>query len=424
MRFIETKKLSDYVAGIGGFLEEDVCRDFSARLSSLGSISLREVSIESDRAFLAEVSSVLNVIASIIHHPHLSNKHEEVIIRIEQAQQLSREDFLDTAKDSKLWKEHGIRMIPEEVHYHQYIDELRIYENRFIGFLVNLIDRELAKYSSFYLLRIPTLSSLRESLDPSDVGAMIVTIDRLRRKTQFIKSTRFYKEVTQGKPISPKIQPTNILLKDRLYRYCFRFYRDLARYEDSNAARRDLCAYYTVLLFGALDRAGFVPTFSDGAQYRFENKDFTLLVERLANGAMTLTVDPHIEGVAPAKHWLGFRIETELEEGEHPQRDSALYEGEELLSLWELSYAEGETPTVAQVGTEEELITHWLEEKITKIFIDPAVYRKYCPICGRRSPEFSQDTYTCADCSSRYLFEGDATDSRAWFRKIRKKGIS
>ena len=229
MRFIETKKLNDYIIGTGSFLTDNIVENFSERLDALEKVSLQSFSIENDKKFLRDVSAVLNVIVSIIYHPHISNKREEVIIRIEQAQQIGQEAFLNTIRDSKLWKAHDARMIPEEVYYYQHIDELRIYENRFIGFLIDLIDKELAKFSAFYLSRLPTLTSLDSTLDSSQVGSVIVDIDRLRRKTQFIKNTYFYREVSKGKPISHKIQPTNILLKDRLYRFCFKFYRSFAR---------------------------------------------------------------------------------------------------------------------------------------------------------------------------------------------------
>ena len=189
MKFIETKRLNDYIMGTENLLGAKTPAELSAGLCALQPISLQDFSIEHDRNFLHEVAAVLNVIVSIIYHPHLANKHEEVIIRIEQAQQLSREDFFDTVRDTRLWKEHDVRMIPEEVHYHQHIDELRIYENRFVGFLVDVIDRELSKFSAFYLSRLPTVASLSTPLDHNEVGAVIMEVDRLRRKTQFIKNS-------------------------------------------------------------------------------------------------------------------------------------------------------------------------------------------------------------------------------------------
>ena len=422
MRFIETKRLRDYVLSTGSLLEEDLSQGLSARLSALPSIAMQEVSLEGDRAFLQEISSVLNVIASIIYHPHLTNKREEVILRIELAQQLSREDFWDTARDSKLWKEHGARMIPEEVYYHQHIDELRIYENRFIGFLVDRIDRELARYSSFYLLRLPTLSARNASLDRSEVGDLIERVDRLRRKTQFIKSTFFYREVSRGKPISPKIQPTNILLKDRLYRFCFRFYLKLARYEDRSVAQSDLCTYYTILLLRELDRAGFALTSAKKDAVTFEREDFTLTLTRRET-ALSLTVAPHGLAVAPAQHWLGFRTEGDTLPDDVPALPA--YDTVELLSLWERSCADSGAWRVLENAEEADMIRAWLEEKIFTTTAHASVYKKYCPVCGRRTVEHTEaGIHTCSSCYSSYFFAEDTKETTVWFRNIRKKGIS
>ncbi len=310
MRFIETKKLNDYIISTGDVLQ---CApgELTTRLGSLKSVSLQGFSIDHDRAFLRELSSVLNVIVSIINHPHIANRREEVIIRIEQAQQISQEAFLNTIKDSKLWKAHDLRMIPEEVYYHQHIDELRIYENRFIGFLIDLIDKELAKFSNFYLSKLPTLTSLQGTLSSHEIGKQIVQIDRLRRKTQFIKNTYFYREVSKGKPISRKIQPTNILLKDRLYRYCFRFYKDFMRYEDSKSAMRDLRSYYMILLFRELCSQGFIPVVTSKDKYIFANRDYTLALQPMGNDALLLTVRNAKFPQQPAHHVLGFHVETE-----------------------------------------------------------------------------------------------------------------
>lgn len=424
MRFIETKKLNDFTVGIGAFPGETSALGLPERLSSIDCISLQEVSLECDRAFLREVSSVLSVIASIIHHPHISNKREEVVIRIEQAQQLSREDFLDTVQDSKLWKEHDARMIPEEVHYQQHIDELRIYENRFIGFLVDMIDRELAKFSNFYLLRLPTLSKSNPSLDPSGVGALIIEIDRLRRRSQFIKNTHFYREVTKGKPISHRIHPTNILVKDRLYRFCFKFYRKLARYEDAAAVRRDLCTYYTVLLLDELLQSGFAAKAISPGAYLFENETFALTLETLEDRALSLTVTPRDFDAPAARHLLDFHVDTEWQRDHDKDLDRSAFESVEMLSLWERSYADEDELDLAQSATEEEMIRDWLHSKIQKTVIDPVVYKRYCPVCAKKAVSVSNNIYTCASCTSRYQFDEADSEKKAWLRKIRKKGIS
>ena len=401
------------------FFGEAVGENFEEKLKELKSVSLQTFSVKHDKEFLREIAAVLNVIVSIIYHPHLSNKHEEVIIRIEQANQLAREDFLDTVKDASLWKAHGIRMIPEEVHYHQYIDELRIYENRFIGFLIDVIDRELAKYSDFYLSRLPTIATRKGALDMTAVGEIILQIDLLRKKTQFIKNTYFYREVTKGKPISPKIQPTNILLKDRLYCYCYKFYKNLARYEDAHTAKSNLCTFYTILLFKELSRMGFALREATNGCYVFFCREFTLTVRIVGEEALELTVLCSAHRHAPAKHLLVFRAGSES----LPAFDAEQYEGREALSLWELSYADGEALTATQTAAEKVLIRRWLVEKINRVVANQNVYQKYCPVCGAKAPECRDDVYICTACDSRYMFEGDGEGKEIWFRKIRKKEL-
>ena len=424
MRFIETKKLNDYILSTGDFLR-CTTEDFSAKLSSLESVSLQSVSLEHDRSFLKELSSVLNVIVSIIYHPHIANKREEVIIRIEQAQQIGQEAFLNTVKDSKLWKEHNVRMVPEEVYYYQHIDELRIYENRFIAFLIDLIDKELAKFSNFYLSKLPTLTSLSSTLDSREIGEVIVEIDRLRRKTQFIQNTFFYKETSKGKPISRKIQPTNILLKDRLYRYCFKFYKSFMRYEDVNDTKRDLRTYYMILLFKELLAQGFRIQSASEKKYVFENGEFTLTLTPEVGETLALQVLCHRFPTTSARHLLGFHVETEKAIGAASGEEKKGYEGCEMLSLWELCYAD--VPNAAatlKTDTEEALIRSWLSDKLSLVATDRYIYQKYCPVCRSRGVDSTEGVYSCPACDSRYMFDHSNEDTVAWFRKIRKKGIS
>ncbi len=424
MRFIETKKLNDYIIEVGSFFEDGIVQNFSERLDSIKDVSIQNFSIEHDRAFLREVSSVLNVIVSIIYHPHISNKREEVIIRIEQAQQVGQEAFLATIKDGRLWKKHDIRMIPEEVYYYQHEDELRIYENRFIGFLIDLIDRELARFSSFYLSRLPTLVSFNETLDSKQIGAVIVEIDRLRRKTQFIKNTHFYREVSKGKPISPKIQPTNILLKDRLYRFCFKFYKSVARYEDISSAKRDLRSYYTIMLFKALRKNRFELVETVEGIYLFKNPEFSLLLENVGDGGLSMLVECNAIHTPPAKHFLSFSVETERQSIELDSSCMNDYEGIEMLSLWDICYADLGVCSEGQIGTEAELIERWLKSKISIIATDKNIYKKYCPVCRSRGVDATDEIYTCPSCNSRYVFNEGGTDERVWFRKVRKRWFS
>lgn len=416
MRFIETKKLNDYILSAGHVLNDGEAKRFFAAPDALQSVSLQGVSIESDMTFLREIATVLNVITSIIYHPHLSNKREEVVIRVEQAQQLNQESFLATVKDSKLWKEHDLQMIPEEVYYHQHIDELRIYENRFIGFLTDLIDKELAKFSAFYLLRLPTLTSVYTALDAGVVGDVIEYVDLLRRKTQFIKNTFFYREVSKGKPISRKVQPTNILLKDRLYRYCFRFYKSFVRYEEISSAKKDLRAYYTILILRELSRRGYRLIKAVKGSYSFDGEAFSLTLEPHGEDALALTVKNKSFADRPARHLLQMCVDSVQEDSCLPEG----FDGKELLSLWELREGDASVSGCSVIDEEAALVRAWLDSKTKQVTVSLKLYQKYCPVCGSRGAGEIDGIYSCAVCKSTYMF--DQKKESVWFRRIGRRG--
>ena len=221
MRLVEIKKLNDFIAAAGKDINLGSLSDMFEKIDKESPISLQREAIASDRDYVKELTSLLNVIITIIHNPHIANKGEDVIVRIEQANALGTDEFRQVLLDSKLWKRHGAKMIPEEVHYRRYTDELRIYENRFIVYLIDLIERDLSAYSAFYLSMLPTLELDGKYLSAGEVGDMIVALDVLKRKIQYLKGTYFYKAVSEGGILSGTIRPTNILTKDRLYKYSF-----------------------------------------------------------------------------------------------------------------------------------------------------------------------------------------------------------
>ncbi len=425
MRFVETAKLNDYILLAKRLMKYESPRSAYAEIEKLEAESIQSFSIESDRAFLREVSSVLNVIISIIYHPHIANKREEVVIRIEQAQQISEEAFRQILADSRLWKSHGVKMIPEEVYHYQHIDELRIYENRFIGLLISLIDKELSRYSAFYLSKLPALKYMSVSLDDPAIGEIIQDIDRLKRKSQFLKNTYFYREVMKGKPISRKIQPTNILVKDRLYCYCYKFYRKFVRYEDVNETKRDLAMYYTLLILKEIKKQGFTLTKLENQKKPdnrlvFENGDFIILLGATGNEDLRLTVVwkklPRIK----AEHLLIFRVDSESRITSDDVKNYEKYSTVESVSLWDLSYAGVASHGIIDFDVEEHLVRTWLDTKLTTAPIDIAIYEKYCPVCRSKDNELTDGRRVCAACGSEYAFARDGERDLVWFSKIRK----
>ncbi len=415
MRFIETAELNDL---INKSLKLNKRRSVAALFSDIEDmelISLQNASLDHDVEFLRAVTSLLNVIVSIIYHPHISNKTEEVVLRVEKVGSLGNDEFRQILTDSKLWRRHGAEMIPEEVHYKQYIDEMCIYENKFICLLIDMVDRELTKYSTFYVSKLPTYDSRSASLPKNEVGDLIITVDRLKRKIRFIKETFFYKTVSREKPISGRIKPTNILTKDRLYCHCYRFYRRFVCYEDVEAIKTDLMIYYVLLILKAVKKRGFelAPgTNMNDDVLKLVGAHFSLELEIVANGAISMTVMP--KGTAPARHLLRFSID-DVEENR--EAVSGSYDSEESMSLWGLTALDAASVRVC--ASEKNLVRSWLESKLRLAKLEHRIYSIYCPVCRARAVAEEKGIYTCNECGSQYVFLDPKGDD-VWFRKIRK----
>ena len=260
MRIIEESKLKKNISQLNNYKKANkLVKDYYNNLDSLKLTSLQSLSYDQDIAFFDEVSFILNVIASIISHPHLSNKGEDIVIRSELAGHISVDSFQRMFKEPSFWKEKDLEMKPEYVHHYQYTDEIKIFENIFIGMIIKLIDQELNEYSNFYNQLIPSIedNNLDELLENEDTEIALNKLQVLQRKVRYIKNTYFYKEVSKVKLLLKNIQPTNILVKDRLYNYCYRFYKKFIQYVDQDSLIADFSNYYYGLVIKALKKKGF-----------------------------------------------------------------------------------------------------------------------------------------------------------------------
>ena len=129
--------------------------DFNAFYNNIEGVSLtsiQDLSFEKDIALFNELSFILSVILSIIAKPHLNTKSDEVIARSGEVSNLSEEDFQKTLRDSSIWRNQGNgKLLPEYLYYHKHEDEIRIYENIFIVYLVNEINALAHQYSALYV---------------------------------------------------------------------------------------------------------------------------------------------------------------------------------------------------------------------------------------------------------------------------------
>ncbi len=447
MKIIEERYLKKEIRKLNKYSKENPSYlDFFNNIDFVMDKTLQDLSFKSDLDFFNEISFILSVIVSIIAHPHLLNKGEEIIVRAELAGHISNDMFQKTIRDSLLWKENNeLNMIPENVYHYQQIDELRIYENIFIVMLVKMIELELKKYSEFYISTILTFNdqeSLSINKDNSDIA--LEKMHLLSNRIKHIKNTYFYKEINKGDTRLRSIHPTNILLKDRLYNHCFKFYRKMITYSDKYSRLQDIRAFYYVQFVKVIKELGFEPLNANEITLKgirkfkipkvtFERDSFKLTIYQIDkyNGLILEVENTNLKTtkLRKSKHILLFdskpnftNDESSINQNEY-DFDYSSYDTVEILSLWNLSYFDNVlTHLYHNPISENEMMKEWVTSKIKHAKGSKKIYSTYCPSCKSQNLINNEDgKIICENCNSKYTFYKEENIECIWFNRLRRK---
>ena len=391
---------------------------------SAGDFSLQKISYEEDCSYFKEALSLLGIILSIAEKPHVSTRREEVFARIEQAGQLSADDFKRVCRDGSLWKRRGVKMVPEELYYFRNEDELCIYENRFIVLLIDLIGREITELKRVYGERLPRIGENTDELYAGDAGMALDFARNIEKRVAYLKNTGFYKIVGKEKPLKGRISPTNILLKDLKYRACFKFYNGFLKYQCEGEEAEDMRSIIKIYILKSLKKLGF--DLKEGKnlnEYKACGKEFSLNFDFHKKGAVILDVT-HKISKKTVKYALFAEDGRSAEAAEEfaSGDDGKNFCSVEMIGEWSLK--DGVThELLSRAGqTEEEMIYSWLASKIRLIRADSSVYKKYCPACGVSGVYENDGDFFCPNCGTRYAFiQNSSGESVIWICKLRRE---
>ena len=412
MKALEEIKLKDAINLITEYEKRKDSKAIYSKINSLSLNSLQEFSFDADKELFDEISFVLSVIITIIHHPHIISYHRDEIIRADLAGHIENDSFQMVFKDPKLWRDKDNEMVPEEVYYHEHIDELKIYENIFIGMLINMIEQDLKKTLEFYVSLLPTLANASELVTSEEVKYAIEKSEKELKIIKYIKDTYFYRQIKTCNLNNKKIIPTNILLKDRLYNHCFKFYKKFIRYPDLLSLSMDFTKFYYYKLLSICSKKGAV--YVEGNKknditlsYNDFNVHF-LLNESEANIEATIT-----------------KCDKEMKYKLYCAPDIATFDNSEMASfdnkiitIWNLYDSETIKPENDKALVEDELIEYWFNTLVNEVTLDKEIYARYCPVCKSHSVMESEGVITCLSCNSLYSF---TTDKKAWIMRVRRK---
>ena len=391
---------------------------------SAGDFSLQKISYEEDCSYFKEALSLLGIILSIAEKPHVSTRREEVFARIEQAGQLSADDFKRVCRDGSLWKRRGVKMVPEELYYFRNEDELCIYENRFIVLLIDLIGRDITELKRVYGERLPRIGENTDELYAGDAGMALDFARNIEKRVAYLKNTGFYKIVGKEKPLKGRISSTNILLKDLKYRACFKFYNGFLKYQCEGEEAEDMRSILKIYILKSLKKLGF--DLKEGKnlnEYKACGKEFLLNFDFHKKGSVILDVTQKI-----SKKTVKYALFAE--DGRSAEAAEEFASGDdgknfcsvEMIGEWSLK--DGVThELLSRAGqTEEEMIYSWLASKIRLIRADSSVYKKYCPACGVSGVYENDGDFFCPNCGTRYAFtQNSSGESVIWICKLRRE---
>lgn len=433
MKMIEENLLKNTILQLNKYREKHFfVNDFYESLNELKIDSLQSFSFQKDIEFFDRLSFILGVINSIIAHPHISNRGENIILRSDQAGHLTSENFQNTFRDPSLWKEKELEMVPEYVHYYQYTDELKIYENLFIRLLIDLIDLRLIEYLVFYTSMVPSLDnpSSLEIISNDKVEIALNRIENFSRKVRFIKNTFFYKELSKVPPISKQIKPTNILLKDRLYNYCYRFYREFIKYEDNNELQFDFTLYYYYVMLKSFNKRGFKLINKvrknndikknqplDISNFAFSYRDFIINVSYEAPSTIWMEIGIKNRPETNYRHQLILQAKRTIDDDIVASNlATTCY----IISIWNIYNQLDYKASFINPTSESDIIDFWIDRLLYEVIAEKNMYVKYCPICKNRSIDESNNIYKCTNCQTIYTFKSSKGKDIIWFINLRR----
>ena len=439
MRVVEESYLKRNVAKLNIFALSHA--DYQSFYESVDKISiepLQDLSFKTDLDYFDKINFTLGVIASIISRPRISTQTEEVVLRAELANTFSPETFQRTLRDSTLWTQEGLEMLPQRVYCYQSIDELKIYENVFIVTLIDLLDSEIKKYTEFYASLVQTFFGQDEmGLDSNAVNIAFAKMDIITRKLKHVKSTHFYKTIRKHCAPLKTVHPTNVLLKERAYNLCFKFYRTLITYTDKQELMYDLQTYHLMLLLKALKKQGFVlkenVTLGVNAIGQFPMKtlhftskqfDITLSPYQDEQGFI-VTITHHFAedgSLHQASHLLLLSSAASFSDVIPADLEQLSFTSKSAISLWNVAHVTDNavTPVFDNVFSEQELADFYLQARLSHARADVQLYSSFCPVCKSRSVQLEDGRFICSDCHAEYVFYKDEKQKDSiWFLNLK-----
>ena len=413
------------------------------------------------------IRKMTDKIMAIIREPHIVATTNEIVTRAELAGHLSHESFAQTMRDPQLWREKEGSMAPESIHTIETVDTINIYENQFICMLLDVLEDEIKLLLSDIIPLVESLqdhfertaktfgtSSIFEAyankkgpfepfmLSNGDAHEeLLMLCEKLSKRIKHLKATEFYK-VASNKRFNRAVMPTNILLHDPRYNFCYKNYLTSFRNDKDPFAEDDLYYnYVTALVCHALNaKEGWVianqPKIAFGADRRLElqslrirkgNFSFYVRFDDENNGVefKTAYLGGKREGVEKRNvryYWLLSHMYNEKNAKVVEAKLEELRKGYDDVILVTAKNAERKFGNVANLSYYRDNVGAVIDNMLTSMMmifdVKTGLYDSQCPFCGGEDVLYSGSNYICGRCGSEYSIYHQTNRDLVWLTKI------
>ena len=421
--------------------------------------------VTNDSIFADEVQNLISHLRLIFKEPYINLEKEKVVQNVSIATQFDNHSLRETYLDESLWRVRNGVAAPEFIHTYVNEENLAIYENRFVCYLIDLMFELVSKKLGVLYDGITTFNN---KIDPvilvnkgysaskytvynkengipvlasqKDPTAMVIGA-LMKSKTALLsfKNTDLYKACSKlGKFDSLNLKATNILTHATNYNYCYEFFlRYLASNKNVTTQDKMYLNYGIVSVFQAIESLGYtaegdvvLSSFADmkldGVE--FKNDWFTLAVKKLSNTEIELIVTDNADGNS-AKYLLVF-IDESVKESICGTDSIALY-AEKLNDGLQQDYYNAFVITNVE-GAEGAKVLYLdptdssAYEKIAEIISSLTVlaegvdyiHSRNCPICGSKLVAPDGSDIICSNCNCMYHIFSYELRQYIWFKRL------
>lgn len=418
-----------------------------------------EINYNEKLQYIRELKKVIDKITNIVYKPHIVSVEEDIVTRSEIAPKVTREGFYETMRDSRLWKQKDGEMTPEFVHTVENTDSIETYENKFITLLIKIIDREskelinnltpekdsLEQYYQIKGLTFASKSLVTEFNNLGDVyndflykkadslSESLSLLSKINKRIKNIKRTQFY-QFLENKCDNIQVMPTNILIHDNIYAYCYRFYKNnLQNFSDTESQDVFYFNYFAVSLLNYLFENKFLKMtaknkipLSFGHDGRLILKDvkfgrnmFELVINTQKGGLLNINVTLENEANAQSILVPVFKYNAEA------QRNIAAMEDDDVhkvvVANANLTEDYLDILTYKYTNDKRDYALKNLIGSLGFVFeTESEQYDEICPICGKTSLYMRDTDYICNSCHSRYQLINKDNKKLLWIKSLRR----